>query len=317
MRRMLLLVILASPMAAVAQDCPQTMPTIMLDEQTGTFVPSMTASRLHAKIGSSLVPVTSVERISGFRLLILIDASASMEETSQPFTRLHTAVALVNDTLDELLGELPAGVEVEYGLFNTFAVFGPNFTADREELRQSKADLVQRLKHKGLKTTALYAAIREGLTRFDSPHPGDSILMVTDGQDNESAVGPGKIQGEAAQKGIRLFSIVMRNNEMDYDGSRINLLNFAERTGASLHVISTSRNSQLGKKEPEEEKQDLQRFLKNEVLSGYLLRFNPPAGKRKGKWMLSVDRLPGQTFRVVSSFPSHLNPCPVTTAAAR
>ena len=103
----------------------------------------------------------------------------------------------------------------------------------------------------------------------------------------------------------------------DVDGSGAVIFDFAERTGGSVHVINVARNSWIGADQPEQERKDLRRFWNNEVLSGYMLHFTLPASARKPrKWLLSVDRLPGQKSKIVASYPSRLNACPVATAAA-
>ena len=140
MRRVLLLLLLFPACHAMAQDCAQTMPAIMLDAESREFVPAITPDRLHAKLGSIVLQVASLEQIHNFRVLVLLDTSASMDPSDAPFTHRRKATALINSTLDELLGELPHGAKVEYGLFDIYAVFGPEFTADREELRKSLDD---------------------------------------------------------------------------------------------------------------------------------------------------------------------------------
>jgi hypothetical protein len=321
MRSALFLLALSLQCAAPAQDCTQTVPAIMLDGDSRVFVPAITPDRLHAKLGSVLVPVASVEQIQSFRVLVLLDTSASMDPSDAPFTHRRKAMALINSTLDELLGELPHGAKVEYGLFDNYAVFGPEFTADREELRKSLDDSRERMKHRGVKKTALYDAIRDSMARFDPAQPGDSILIVTDGEDNESRLRPGKVQDEAAQKGVRVFSILTQDNRPevpDVEGSSAVIFDFAERTGGSIHVINMARNSWLSTDQLEQERQDLRRFWNNEVLSGYLVHFILPASARKQrKWLLSVDRLPGQKTKILAAYPSRLNACPVATAAAR
>jgi hypothetical protein len=316
MRCLPLLWILFPGFLAMAQDCSQTMPAIFLDEQRRPPVPAITSGRLHAKLGSLTVPVTSVERIANFRVLILFDASGSMEQTDVPFGYQRKALALINATFDDLMGELPQGTNVEYGVFNSRAVFGPKFTAYPEDLRKSLVKLNE-LSRRGHKGTALYDALQESLARFDPPQPGDSIVIVTDGMDNESRLKAGKVQEEASRKGVRLFSILIRGNEFDYQGAWLMILDFSERTGGSVHVINVGTNPWTGDKGAEEERQELRRFWKNEIISGYLLHFNLPAGtKKQRKWLLSVDRLPGQKRKVLAAYPSRLNPCPVTSATA-
>lgn len=317
MRSALLLLALSVPCVALAQDCTQTMPAIMVDEETRTFLPGITADHLHAKLGSVIVPVAGVERIPNFRVLILFDASGSMEQTDSLFSYQHKALALVKSTLGELLDELPQGTKVEYGLFNNDAAFGPAFTANSDELRKSLSDLTEQMKRRRRKATALYDALRESLARFEPAQPGDSVLLVTDGMDNESRLRAGKVQEEAARKGVRVFTILLNEYHFDYNGSRLVMVDFAERTGGSVHVINIAKNAWTGNKEPEEERRELRRFWTNEVLSGYLLRFNVPASARnQRKWLLRVDRLPGQKSKTLAAYPSRLNVCTVATAAA-
>lgn len=320
MRCLLFLLIAVSGSLAAAQDCTQTMPAIMVDEESRNFLSGITPDRLHAKVGSLGVPIASVERIPSFRVLVLIDTSGSMDPTDAPFVYRRRALEVVNKALDELLDQLPPRVRLEYGVFNNNAVFGPEFTADAQQLRKSLVDSTERTKGHRVKSTALYDAVKEGLERFDSPQPGDSILMLTDGGDNISHAKPQKIQEEAERKGVRLFTVLFLGGgtaSSPTEGSPQEMSDFAERTGGSVHVIDASKSSWLDAKEREKAKQELRRFWNNEVLSGYLLRFNLPANaKKQGKWTLSVDRLPGQKTKILAAYPSRLNACPVATAAA-
>jgi len=275
---------------------------------------------LHAKLGSIIVPVSTVEQIRSFRVLVLIDTSGSMDPSDAPFVYRRRALEVLNKALDELLDQLPAHVRLEYGVFNNNAAFGPEFTADAQQLRKSLLDSTERTKGHRNRSTALYDAVKEGLERFDSPQPGDSILMLTDGGDNISHAKPEKIQEEAERKGVRLFTVLFLGGgavTSPTEGSPQAMFDFAERTGGGVHVIDASKSSWLDAKEREKAKQELRRFWNNEVLSGYLLHFTLPASTRKQrKWLLSVDRLPGQKSKIVASYPSRLNPCPVATAEA-
>ena len=154
-----------------------------------------------------MLPITSVEPITSFRVLILIDTSGSMTEADLNQRR---AVAFLRKTLDELLQQLPQGVTIEYGVFNNYAVFGPEFTADPQKLQASLADLTERAKHRGLKLTALYDAVKDSVARFDIPRPGDSILILTDGVDNKSSSKAEKVEEEATKKGMRVFSMWLK-----------------------------------------------------------------------------------------------------------
>ena len=314
MRPTLFLLLALVTCSAQAQECTQTMPAIMLDEETRAFEPSISAERLHAKLGGHTFPVTSAERISGFRVLILIDNSGSMEEES-PRVHEHNALVGINRVLRDLLDHLPQGVSVKYGMFDSYAVFSNEFASDAKELQRSLPELTERLKHKGLKKTALYDALKEALAQFGQAQVGDSIVVVTDGQDNSSKIDARRLQEEASDRSIRLFTILLER-ELTYDDVGWGpVLDFAERTGGSVHRIHAMKASWINSKNSDAENK-LRRFWNDEVLSGYLLRFNVPAAEKKhSKWLLSVDRLPGQKHRVVASYPSRLHPCPAAVAA--
>ncbi|HEY7406104.1 MAG TPA: vWA domain-containing protein [Candidatus Angelobacter sp.] len=246
-------------------------------------------------------------------MLILIDTSGSMDPTNSPFTHRREALEILNKTLDELLDKLPPHVRLEFGVFNNNTAFGPEFTADGQQLRRSWVDSTERAKGNRSKDTALYDAVKEALERFDSPQPGDSILMLTDGGDNISRAKPQKLQEEAAKKGVRLFTVLFLGAgaiSSPTEGSPQEMFDFAERTGGSVHVVDVSKRFWTDAKERERAKQEFRRFLNNEVLSGYLLHLKVPAeGGKERKWLLAVDRLPGQKTRTILSYPSRLSSC--------
>jgi hypothetical protein len=301
-----------------AQDCTQTLPAIFLNEQTREAVTAITADRLHAKVGKVLLPVISVEPIPSFRVLILIDTSGSMD-AHVPLFNQRRALETTNQALDELLDQLPPGVQIEYGAFNQGAVFGAEFTADAQELRRSKAESIERTKRHGERSTALYDAVQQGLEHFYSVQPGDSILILTDGGDNLSESKPEKIQEEAAKKGVRLFTILFTGNNhvsAPTEESPATMFDFAEHTGGSVHTLDVSQGIWGDAKGREKQKQELRRFWSNEVLSGYVLRFKLPTNvKKQRKWILRVDRLPDQKYKIVAAYPNRLSPCPQTRAA--
>jgi hypothetical protein len=311
--RCAVLVVLFCGLAAQAQDCTQVIPAILVNEETHEAVPSMTADRLHAKAGKLAIPITALEPIKSFRVLILIDASGSMDPTNTPFTHRREALEVLNKALDELLDQLPPHVRLEYGVFNKNAAFGPEFTADGHQLRRSLVDSTERAKGNRFKETALYDAVKEALERFDSPQPGDSILMLTDGGDNVSHANPEKIEEEAARRGVRLFTVLLlggKSASSPSEGTPQEMFDFAERTGGSVHVIDASNTSWIYAKEQEKAKQEFRQFWTNAVLSGYLVHLKVPAdGGKQRKWLLAVDRLPGQKNRILLAYPSRLPSC--------
>jgi hypothetical protein len=318
MRRAFLVVFFICCGSAVfAQNCKQTMPAVIVEEEARAFDGSMTAERLHAKIGSVLVPVNQLERITNFRVLILMDMSGSMEVDDPPLVYQRKVLALVRDKLQELVGALPQDVKVQYGEFNSYAVFGGEFSSDPKVIESSMPEMAAQLKHRGLKKTALYDALHEAIGRFGATQPGDSIVVVTDGGDNSSKLNDKKVQEKAGERGVRVFTILVKNESQPYEEQNWNaLLGIAERTGGSVHIIDSRRTAWLDAKTSQAERENLSRFWQNEVLSGYLLHFEVPAGARNRKWLLRIDRVPGQKKGDLASYPSRLNACPSESAAA-
>jgi von Willebrand factor type A domain len=321
MRHALWIAVLALAHWAWSQECKQAVPAIILDEKARTFISTVTAEQLQAKVGGVLVPVTSVEPITTSRVLILIDDSGSMEgnRVGSGFSYQEQALAQVNRALKELVNDLPGGFQVEYGIFHNRAIFGGRFSSDPKELSDSLAEVAARLGHPKMRKTALYDAIHEGLAQFDSPRPGDSILVLTDGEDNASILSAEKLQREAAGKGVRLFTILIKK-KAPFSPEELSaglVFDFAERTGGSVHIIDAGTALWLSDKASERERQDLRRFWAEEVVSGYVLHFAmPPGSKKDQKWTLSVSRAANPKGRIVAAYPSHLRPCPLTTAAA-
>jgi hypothetical protein len=308
--------------SAFPQECKQVLPTTILNEKTGEFVATMTADRLKVKIGGVLRPVASLEPLTRSRVLILFDASGSMEAGDTMDVHQREAISMVKRTLKESVDELPRRVEVQYGIFNSQVEFGGRFTSDPAEAAQGLADATARLAHPEVsKQTALFDAIYKGLGQFDAPSPGDSILVVTDGGDNVSKTSSKKLEEDAGAKGIRFYIIWIKPRPVQGEEALLPdpLVEFTERTGGSIWSLSTTSPSTLWayKASLPAQSQDLRRYLLQKVLSGYTLHFAVPSSIRDTKWKLSIDSsaYPGQ--RLLGVYPTRLRPCESATSALR
>jgi hypothetical protein len=300
---------------ATAQTCEVTVPATIVDAQTGIFIPSITPAMLHAKIGKSFFPVSSVERIKTFRILLLLDASGSMTYDSSHDPKVDT-VQRIKELLDENLWALPPGLEVGFGLFNKVAVFGNEFTLDPGRLHHLIPETTARLKRPGNGPTAILDAIHEALSQFGSVRPGDTILLITDGGENGSKkVLERNLAKELSRKGVRLFVVLVLDRFSWLEQRNINLADLAERSGGAVHTINSAFSTRADKESLALLKQDLDRLWKEQVLSAYLLHFNMPADERREhKWILAVDPAANGQKKVAAGYPSRLEPCPVNTA---
>ena len=305
---------------ALPQECKQILPATILKEKTGEFMETMTADRLKVKIGGVLLPVASLEPLTRSRVLILFDASESMEVGDAMDVHQREAISMVRQTLKEIVDDLPRQVEVQYGVFNSQAEFGGRFTADPAEAAQGLVDATRRLGRPQVrKSTALLDAMYKGLNQFDAPSPGDLILVVTDGGENASKTSSKKLEDEAAAKGIRCYMVWIKPAPVHGEESLLSdpLVEFTERTGGSIYTLSTTTTPSLAtyKGSLPAKSQDLRRYLLQEALSGYTLHFSVPASIHETKWKVSIDSsgYPGQ--RLLAVYPTRLRPCETVTPA--
>src|SRR5215510_15347031 len=180
--------------AAVAQECTATAPVNVLTYDTHQPLPFQ-PERLHASIGSTPISFSPMEKLQHNRILILTDISGSMEQ-KLPFVRLM---------LQLLIQNIPPGSSVAYGFFAVEQHLSSGFTSDGRELYKAIQEL-NGYKAKG--KTALRDALHNGLKLFNSPKPGDSILLITDGGENRSELKESTVEKEIRDSGVRIFALV-------------------------------------------------------------------------------------------------------------
>jgi hypothetical protein len=314
---MLLLLLFSYPYLS-AQSCAVSVPATILDEKTGMFVRGIAPSLLHARVGNVLIPVDAAERIDSHRVIVLFDHSGSM---TGPDSHARVAANRVQRAfLEDLFQRIPPGAQVLLGAFDQEAAFGVRFSRDPEELRKTFDEISTLLNKRGLRRTSVFDAIRQGLDRFGTVQPGDSIVVITDGVDNASKTRGRELAGELAARQVRLFTILFAEERPswgpEYSWSIDWVDSAAELTGGSFHKINAGNVLWTKDKWSEKARQDLGRFWSEEVLSAYMLRFQQPAGAgKKQKWLLAIDPAANANRKMVAAFPKQLGPCPVTSAA--
>jgi hypothetical protein len=255
---------------------------------------------VEVRVGKAKLSLTAVEPIAPHRILLIVDESGSMNGPDK-----HLAV--VTQTLAQLVGNLAPKVLVEYGAFNNKAAFGNRFTSNPTELRESVAQVREQLGTPRLARTALFDAIHEGLGRFDSLRPGDSILVLTDGGDNHSKTTLKGLRQELEEKGVRLFAVLIEweNGPPEETSTADSLVDLAELTGGTVHRVGTGKLFS-----PDEETSDLRRYWTEELLSGYVVHFNvPTASANERKWRLSAKTEALSKKKILMIYPKHLPAC--------
>jgi hypothetical protein len=311
---LLLLGVFVAP--AVARDCTQVVPIDIFDRDTGRSIVPLTAVALAAKSGEVRLPIVGLDRTRTGRLIVLIDESGSMSESaSSLFSYQGEALRLIKQTLRDLMAELPPGVSVEYGLFNETWVFSEGFISDPKELRKSVDEVTARFGKKGYGKTALYDSVYEALTRFQTPQPGDSILLLTDGGDNRSKLPPKKLERELRVARVRLLTMFKVGSVLEEEGPNW-VQEFSASTGGAFLAIDSASTSWTDKKAVAKNAQVLRNFWNDKVLAGYVVHVQVPATfKNETKWKLLVNREADLRLKhAVVTYPDRLSPCPVTTA---
>jgi hypothetical protein len=310
-----------SPLKGIAQVCNISVPATMVDASTGKFIPTIQPTMLHAKINKDFLPVSEVERIRNFRVLLLVDGSASMSVEGGALLNKKETVQHIKEIIDENLDRLPDGVQVAFGIFNKQVVFGNEFTSDPDRLHHIIPETIARLKSAGRGSTALLDAIHQGLAQFTPVRPGDTIVLLTDGEDNVSThISEKELARELSRKGVRLFVLWIKDQSpaaFPWAAATATALSeFAERSGGTVYTYGVRNSAMLhDSKRTQLEQNDLNRFWNEEILSAYQIRFSLPSEtKNDQKWLLAIDPVANGGKKMAADYPSRIEPCPVTTA---
>jgi Mg-chelatase subunit ChlD len=309
------------PLKGIAQICNISVPATMVDATTGKFIPTIQPAMLHARINKDFLPVSEVERIRNFRVLLLVDGSGSMSVEGGAVLNKKETVQHIKEILDENLDHLPDGVQVAFGIFNKQVVFGNEFTSDPDRLHHIIPETIARLKSAGRGSTALLDAIHQGLAQFTPVRPGDTIVLLTDGEDNVSThISEKELARELSRKGVRLFVLWVKDQSpaaFPWAAATATALSeFAERSGGTVYTYGVRNSAMLhDSKRTQLDQNDLNRFWNEEILSAYQIRFSLPSGtKNDQKWLLAVDPVANGGNKMAADYPSRLEPCPVSTA---
>ena len=185
-----------------------------------------------------------------------------MRDTSGSMT---TALDLVKDGAEQFLLRLLPDDQGQVGAFNDKIEFHPasSFTGNRDELVRSLKDLDFGY------PTRLYDAVDESITRLADADGRKVVLVFTDGDDNSSHIGMGKVMDHAREKDVMIYAIGLQNDY--FDGQRRvrsepdkGLRKLAEDTGGGYFELK--RTADLG---------ETFTRVAQELHSQYVLGFSP------------------------------------------
>ena len=318
MRSALLLLLVLANCPAHAQECTQILPFNALDQKTGNIV-SLRPELLQARLGGLAVRITGIAPVEHRRVLVLVDKSGSMAPKNSLGSHQKETLEVTENTLAELLKELPNGVSVAYGFFNDKTVFTEGFFRDPEELQQAIAATREKLRKPDQGGTALFDALHQAILRFETPQPGDVIVLLSDGGENKSRLTEGEFEKEMRRSGVRLALLFLNQHSTENSEPFVGtIISLAEDTGGAVSSLDINDRSWADKKDVAANREAIRKFWTAEVLGGYTLQVQVPANFKKAKkWKVQLNAgTDAQLKHVTLKYPVKLEPCPVKTAEA-
>jgi len=169
--RLLCILFLVFSSYARAQQCTTSVLVNAFDARTKASLPGLRASDFAASVGRDAITIASARPVFNNRVLVLQDVSGYKNDSSRG--------ALLQGTVD-YLEEAPTGMPVMFGAFADRAVFTADFSSDPESMASAAKLTVPRAASLAGKSN-LANALHEALRKFGQHRPGDTILLISDG----------------------------------------------------------------------------------------------------------------------------------------
>lgn len=206
---------------------------LSLVNSKGQIINDLNPSEFAAIYRGKPVRILSIAQDHGpRRVVILLDASGSMTPVHQ----------FAFDVADELLDQLPQGVQVMPIIFAKEEAATSTLTTDRQSVRQQLKTLRDdRRLPKSVKKggTALLQAIEGALSSFPNPQDGDLIYVISDGDDNFSNVNWRKLDEQLLQHKTRVFATRIHwVSDIIGIGSNNDFADIITATGGSAIVLA-------------------------------------------------------------------------------
>lgn len=269
--RLLSILLLVMSSYGMAQQCTTSVVVNAFDAKTKTSLRGLRASDFTASAGHDALTVDSVRPVFRNRVLVLLDVSGTTDAASR--------TAILQNTTDYINGA-PQGMPVAFGAFADHAVFTSGFSSDPESLASS-LQLVLKPAATLNGKSSLPNALHEALARFGQHRPGDTILLISNGNGRISKHQWSSLGREFAHHDIRLQLLMNSPIVTVTDSSSLfaafavadhmnsSLLKLANRTGGVLMGFLNSE-------------------WYNAAASGYLLEIRESQNTKLKSWRLRV-----------------------------
>jgi len=215
----------------------RTLPVNVANEN-GITVQGLTAENFEGSLHHKPTKIISVTPDLPRRALIFLDASGSMTSDSRQW-QLSVSVA------SNLVVSMPAGTAVGLFVFSSKIDRNILFTQDRNVLQIELKNLRSGAKAmvKDPHRTALWDTIATGISEFGGSLDGDSIYLISDGDDNASRLKANELKNMLVAKAIRVFAFspnLRGGPTPEAQAGWWNLITLAEATAGT--VLTAVRN---------------------------------------------------------------------------
>jgi hypothetical protein len=216
-RALVFMALLASLRLGDAQTCPPQPVIVTVLDAHGLPIPGLPASSFRASSRGKPLSVLSASLRSDLttRTCVLLDVGATMGGFgAQGIDKWKIARGAATD----FLNVAPLQAQISLSTFSATIERTFESSAGRKAL-QDWLDNPESLRTSGLKgKAAIYRAILETAKGMEPAHPGDSILVITDGRNDRSFSMAADVSDELASRGIRLFAFVLDDSHRADDG---------------------------------------------------------------------------------------------------
>jgi len=222
-----------------------------------------------------------VNEIQPITVVVMLDTSASMTGN----------LALLVNASEQFLIRMQPKDKGLVGAFNDKIEFFPStFTSDRDRLVRSLKDLDFG------NPTRLYDAIHESIDRLKDVDGRRVVLVFTDGDDTDSAVGVNKVLEEARNDEVMIYAIGLRSDF--FNGQR----QVRSRPDPGLRHLADETGGGYFELEKSSDLAPTFTRIASELHSQYVLGFAPPALDGKVHRLTVRAKRPGLMVRARKSY---------------
>jgi VWFA-related protein len=198
-------VLLRPSLQAQSLPCSQQTVPVSVSDPGGRVVLGLTSSNFRVRVHRHPATILNVNIDSSpRRIALLLDASGSMIAPEPTLWKPALAVAKT------LLERLRPQDSVAFLAFANQVERKVDFTRDPKSALQQLDELESGTKAipRGVRKTALWDSVLEALRLFDSPRVGDSIYVISDGNDNHSHASRSGVEKALLAAGVRFFALL-------------------------------------------------------------------------------------------------------------